>query len=124
MIDAVDLPQASRDLELGHRAEGNQTLHRGDEQLPQHIRHLAVRFRQLDRDIIIFVTLAKGGDLDPVKGHLEGKPDDLSGQPQQGGPLPVHPDLHCRSAGHVVVPDILHKGDLLQNILHPMGNAS
>ena len=45
VVDAVDLAQATGDLEFGNSAQGNQALGGGDEQFAQDVGLLAVPLR-------------------------------------------------------------------------------
>ncbi|MBA7695874.1 hypothetical protein ES703_104514 [subsurface metagenome] len=80
VVDAVDLAQPAGDLEFCDGTQGDQTLCRWDEQLTEYVGHLAVRLSQLDGDVVILVALAEGGDLDTIKGNLEGEADDIRGK--------------------------------------------
>ena len=124
VVDAVDLAQAAGDLELGDCAQGDQTFCCGDEQLAKDVGHPAVRLRQLDSDVVVFVTLSVGRDLYAVKGNLKGEAYDLGGKTQQCRLLPVDPDHDRGRAGYVVIADVLDKGDLLQHVPHLLGDSA
>jgi len=70
MVDAVDLAKTTGNLELGDGTQGNQAISSGDKKLTKYVCNLAVRFGQLDSDVIVFVAFPEGGNLYAVEGDL------------------------------------------------------
>ena len=124
VIDTVDLSQAAGYFKFGNGAQRHQTLERRDQQLPQHIGHPASGFRQLNRDIVVFVAFTVGRYLNPVKGDLECKTDQVGRKAQKGCPLPVHVHLDRGRSGDVIIPDVLDKRNFFQKVSHLLCNAA